>query len=491
LKHNGIILIESNNVTSSGNINNTNKPPQPSTSSATLSQMLKSTPPDKQQQQQQLQQPQQQPLTINNSNTSAAASVASSSSSLASTSTDKSHFQPSIGLFNVKPLVAQPPNLASVGLLPNKKKHQCSLCPYVTESKAQLLYHKSFHKPKGDPFQCNLCSYNVAKKHLLHQHKKMHKNDMLEKALQAEAAGKSPQKPETAAIDLTTGLTTPTINYGHQDASTVADKQLYFCSLCPARYLSLKEILFHKQMHNSNLPNKCDICTYTSTAITSVHLTVHTFYYLEKTREFQAKYKTNEDYPQPNLTMISMNNEFYYITTPYVEIEKMSQDEDDDNEDAEQPDDDDAATSKDAAEKCPHCPYHSNLTSLKDHLQMHFCISGNKSRHECEHCDYSHDNEDHLLTHKKLHFLFLNNNNNNNNNSNNNNSNVGGHNKNFYTQYDNIEIKIEKKEGGGGGGCDEEVTIYKENNNNSDSFYYKFIETEKLKMNEKIILSIP
>jgi hypothetical protein len=466
-------------VTSSGNTNNNNnKLPQPSTSSATLSQMLKSTPPDKQQLQQQ---PLLSTITANNLAV-AAASVTSSSNSLASTSTDK--FQPSLGLFNMKPLVTSTPNPASAGLLQNKKKHQCSLCPYVTESKAQLLYHKSFHKPKGDPFQCNLCSYNVAKKHLLHQHKKMHKNDALEKALQAEAAGKSPQKSESAAIDLTA-----TANYGHQEASTVADKELYFCSLCPARYLSLKEILFHKQMHDSNLPNKCDICTYTSAAITSVHLTVHTFYYLEKTREFQAKYKTNEDYPQPNLTMISMNNEFYYITTPYVEIEKMSQDEDDEDDDDNQPEVDETAAAKDATEKCPHCPYHSNLTALKDHLQMHFCISGQKRRHECEHCDYSHDHEDQLLTHKKLHFLFLNNNNNNNHPTNSGAGGNGGHNKNFYTQYDNIEIKIEKKEGGGGG--DEEVTIYKENNNNSDSFYYKFIENEKLKMNEKIILSIP
>ena len=60
------------------------------------------------------------------------------------------------------------------GLLKKGKRYKCMFCPYVTDSKSQFLYHKSFHKPRGEPFKCNFCSYNVTKKHLLNQHMKMH-----------------------------------------------------------------------------------------------------------------------------------------------------------------------------------------------------------------------------------------------------------------------------------------------------------------------------
>ncbi|RXG60921.1 Zinc finger protein 64-like protein, isoforms 3 and 4 [Armadillidium vulgare] len=50
----------------------------------------------------------------------------------------------------------------------------CDLCPFETRSRAKLMHHRQFHRPRGLPFSCPHCSYNVTRRHLLAQHLRIH-----------------------------------------------------------------------------------------------------------------------------------------------------------------------------------------------------------------------------------------------------------------------------------------------------------------------------
>lgn len=352
------------------------------------------------------------------------------------------------------------------------KRYKCHNCPYVTDSKSQFLYHKSFHKPRGEPFQCSYCSYNVTKRHLLNQHIKMHiaennKNESTDTSIK--------KSNEVEAIDLTTASSTRTVVVkraadildGHvpEVVNTNVERQIYFCNLCPARYLSLKEIKTHLNFHLEQNANKCEACTY-STANESYlneHKIVHTTYYQEKTKEFLVKYKTNVDYIQPELKEVNdlkFTSEPYWIvpykigdlddmivssivpiskscdvnanaksnTDDVIEPKKITRqflkinphhqlkmkesvvqvtETNEINEDI--PKFNELNEKNEIYEKCPYCPFSTTVPlNLKAHILHHYIVSGVECSFKCVHCDFSINDSIKLHEHCKLHFTALN-----------------------------------------------------------------------------------
>lgn len=255
------------------------------------------------------------------------------------------------------------------------KRYQCELCPYETDSKSQFLYHKSFHRPKNSSYQCKYCSYNVSRRHLLSQHMKMHR--------QGEA-GASEQEDgndvQLIPIESSHGL----------------EKLMHFCGLCPARYLSLKEISTHLQLHESDGEYRCDFCTFSSSdeSFVKSHATVHSTYYQEKTKEFLAKYKMATHFESPELFAVKQNE---FGLSEDIWIVKGAE--------APRSQSDDHVTT--SADKCPYCPLQAPPGVLKDHMQGHLAISGMDRMAKCAHCDYSADEVNSLKDHIKLHFMTL------------------------------------------------------------------------------------
>lgn len=270
------------------------------------------------------------------------------------------------------------------------KRYKCEMCPYETDSKSQFQYHSSFHKPsRNESYQCKYCSYNVSKRHLLNQHMKMHTacgsgGGMIEDVNDNQASASNIEQ----SLDVLTNSN---------------ERYMHFCPKCPARYLSLKEIINHLKRHEVSSSHKCEYCTFSSSDDSDVkaHSAVHTSYYQEKTKEFMAKYKQAGDYPNPQLYTAKQGfddsgaNDDVWVVKKSSEQQKNHEQEN-------------ASDENKIDEKCLYCPFQAtSLEVLKNHLQFHYAISNHQRSQKCEYCDFSCENPDRLREHNKLHFSFL------------------------------------------------------------------------------------
>lgn len=294
------------------------------------------------------------------------------------------------------------------------KRYKCEMCPYETDSKSQFQYHSSFHKPsRNESYQCKYCSYNVSKRHLLNQHMKMH-------TASGSGGGMSDDINE---------MQTSASNAEQQSLEILTssnERYMHFCPKCPARYLSLKEIINHLKRHEVSSNHKCDFCTFSSSDDSDVkaHSAVHTSYYQEKTKEFMAKYKQAGEYPNPQLYTARQgfddsgaNDDVWVVKKGNTEQQKHQEQENNSDENK-------------IDEKCLYCPFQATtLEVLKNHLQFHYAISGHQKSQKCEYCDFSCDNSDRLREHNKLHFSFLLN---------------GSKNLDIFTSFRGLELNISK-----------------------------------------------
>lgn len=70
--------------------------------------------------------------------------------------------------------------------------YRCNSCPFIGGNKAQLQYHRNFHKSNPNAeFKCDKCSYAVSYEHLLNQHVKVHQHDYGKNQSMANGSQKS------------------------------------------------------------------------------------------------------------------------------------------------------------------------------------------------------------------------------------------------------------------------------------------------------------
>lgn len=324
---------------------------------------------------------------------------------------------------------------------PNSKlKHyQCPSCPFISESKSQLMYHNSLHKYKSDLYQCQQCNFSCYKKQIFHQHNKQFHDE----------------------------------NYNNSDEMTTSDhmiqdnqydlndKFLTFCKYCPARYFGSKDLKLHIKMHSTQFPYHCKLCTFTARQEPNLltHLSVHTQSYEEKTIKLMKKFKQDVEHPRPKIIQVSIsatekawiveqsNNNNNSNTDLEDAIEKNIICLEDSNERFVKSSSNDEEISGNSLLKrqleirndltsdeytnslnhCPQCPFETvEDKEYKAHLQNHSCISGQRYSLNCDHCDYTVSDEKHFKEHLLLHFKTIKNINN-----------VA-----FFTKYDNLELNL-------------------------------------------------
>lgn len=301
------------------------------------------------------------------------------------------------------------------------KRYKCEMCPYETDSKSQFQYHSSFHKPsRNESYQCKYCSYNVSKRHLLNQHMKMH-----------AASGSAGAMMDESNENLS--MSAAALEPAQEILTNANERYMHFCSKCPARYLSLKEIVDHQKRHEVSSNHKCDYCSFSSSDDSNVkaHSAVHTSYYQEKTKEFMAKYKQAPEFPHPQLYPAKQGfddsgaNDDVWVVKKNNSEQQRPQSQQSKSHEQENNSDDNKID-----EKCLYCPFQAtSLDVLKNHLQYHFAISNQQRPQKCEYCDFSCERADALREHNKLHFSFLFN---------------GSKNLDIFTSFRGLELNISK-----------------------------------------------
>ncbi|KAM7354627.1 uncharacterized protein ACRADG_006221 isoform 2-T5 [Cochliomyia hominivorax] len=251
------------------------------------------------------------------------------------------------------------------------KQQKCPLCPYICDSKSQMNYHISLHKPTQ--YECLMCTFVCAKKQHLSSHMRTvhqipNQNQVLAPAslttntsqanvnsinmdfnlaLQmASAVQKQESSNLTAplAIDLSSAPiplnssanhSTPNINQNQTLAQLPPEYQyrmIYYCNKCPARYAqkhndpltAQKDLDEHLRQHDSNSDDKrkyhCDYCDYRAMheSIIQTHRYVHTTQYQEKCNELYKNCKEDSIYRAPKLMHITATKKPYMHETIWV-----------------------------------------------------------------------------------------------------------------------------------------------------------------------------
>lgn len=285
------------------------------------------------------------------------------------------------------------------------KRYKCIVCPYITNSKSQFLYHKQFHKPRGGQYTCTYCSYNVSKRHLLHQHLKVHGINL------------PAQRQNGEIIDL------DEINDDIEEVTSNSDSQtfpdiplvwfskngkfskMFKCRFCPHVNLRKVNIQEHEKMHGlreknpntsrgNELEHHCTECNYVcnNAGVLSSHSKVHQDIY-GKVHCLVDPTKTDEE---------QIHELGRFMSEPAV-IDTINLDED-----CESTDDVSGENNEDSADEaseqilyfCDHCPARFlKKTEFEIHLRLH----GGRLFYKCDYCTYTARQKPHLLAHEKVH----------------------------------------------------------------------------------------
>ncbi|XP_055839568.1 uncharacterized protein LOC129907406 isoform X2 [Episyrphus balteatus] len=312
------------------------------------------------------------------------------------------------------------------------KQQKCPSCPYISESKSQMNYHISLHKPTQ--YECNLCSYICTKKQHLSNHvKAMH-----------ESGGLFIQDAP-AAIDLRSKHS----NCSDDEEIMVSSKLISYCPKCPKRFVnSTNDLMQHLRAHGATFDFKCEACDYSTKQenILLSHSFVHTSTYQEKTEQIAASAKEDPEYPARKMQQLNLPKTGATVwVVADVKEETSSSFGDGDGgsllkkqlETGSIKESVSHATSTSPSsslvsetgepEKCSHCPFQTTCNdTFKRHLQYHICVSNQPEKYTCEHCDFSICTEAALDEHTRIHFEAI------------------GSRKsvNFFTSLDNLELIV-------------------------------------------------
>ncbi|XP_065358587.1 uncharacterized protein LOC135952518 isoform X2 [Calliphora vicina] len=280
--------------------------------------------------------------------------------------------QPSVSNSNLAQLLesnlnSQTNRVASPQHNAKSKQQKCPLCTYICDSKSQMNYHISLHKPTQ--YECRMCTFVCAKKQHLSSHMRtvhqMQQNQILAAAsnaaqanansmnmdfglaLQIASAAQNQDSTNLStplAIDLSASpvaRTTSTLTQSNQQSlqsqlpPEYQYRMIYYCNKCPARYAqkhndpltAQKDLDEHLRQHettNSSSEDKrkyhCDYCDFRAMheSIIQTHRYVHTTQYQEKCNELYKNCKEDSVYRAPKLMHITATKKPHMHETIWV-----------------------------------------------------------------------------------------------------------------------------------------------------------------------------
>lgn len=272
------------------------------------------------------------------------------------------------------------------------KRYKCLICPYITNSKSQYLYHKQFHKPRGGEYTCSHCTYNVSKRHLLHQHLKVH-------------GVNTGQKQTDDVIDLDD--INEEIEEVPQDLPDIPlvwvskngkFSKMFKCRFCPHVNFRKVNIQEHEKMHgarernaNAELEHHCTECNYVcnNAGVLSSHSKVHQGIY--------GMVHCLVDPGKSDEEQIGELSRFLRSQTPVIDTITL---DDEDEEVDVTSDTADLPSTEAFLYFCDNCP--ARFLRYNE-FQIHKRFHGVRLFYKCDYCSYTARQKPHLLAHEKVH----------------------------------------------------------------------------------------
>ncbi|XP_053634782.2 uncharacterized protein [Cherax quadricarinatus] len=296
------------------------------------------------------------------------------------------------------------------------RQFMCGACPFETRSRAKLMHHRQFHKPKGLPFHCPHCSYNVTRRHLLSQHIRVHgMEDNLDGTgasditqLDDRSNSPSPSLTITPVGSATTGgdsgndstFTDTSLLPKLTDETTLLMDdiplvwvsrdnrffKMFKCRHCPHVNLRKTNIQEHEKMHKTDASKvlgslHCQNCSYVSVnaGVMSAHLKVHCGSMGQCHAVVDPSLSDEDQLRQLTLRATMCSDRVQSL--PVVEERLRKPDEK-------------------VLYYCQQCP--ARFFLLKE-IQIHSRFHTTGLPHTCDHCNYGVQQPAHLLAHLKVH----------------------------------------------------------------------------------------
>ncbi|XP_046336984.2 zinc finger protein Xfin-like isoform X2 [Haliotis rufescens] len=309
------------------------------------------------------------------------------------------------------------------GIAVTPKKHKCPQCPYQSNSKNDMLYHKQFHRPKPTAeFKCEHCDYWVTHRRLLKQHMKIHeeyeqqlmlppqlvllqaspcKSEMSDASILFDAVEVASLKQRLIGSKITASLSTsPSVSpmkiatqcsVGTRPGYVMKNgsyKKLHRCQFCPYTNIRNRNVKLHEMMHGARKSDhplmKCPHCDYYVGAkgLLSHHLKVHQQHYVPDFNDNlvadHAKQEGLGGYDDDDRSSDTTEIMQEHKVDTLLEIARFK---------------------KYCCEKCPYA------SAKRSHFERHSELHGSKQRFTCDFCDYSVPSNNLLAQHRKLHMM--------------------------------------------------------------------------------------
>ncbi|XP_035673017.1 zinc finger protein 160-like [Branchiostoma floridae] len=157
--------------------------------------------------------------------------------------------------------------------LDSGQKYSCNACPSKFNSLLDVREHVSHHLRQFS-YSCPECTYGADSERSVKSHKGVH-----------ERHGDKKSRPVIKhATQATNDLALHSAEEDERPAEGMIKKRKYQCEHCPYSTDKLHKKSSHESNHGANHPNKCHLCSYSTSASIKVHLRVHEKYVRGKTK---------------------------------------------------------------------------------------------------------------------------------------------------------------------------------------------------------------
>ncbi|CAH1257749.1 ZNF208 [Branchiostoma lanceolatum] len=144
------------------------------------------------------------------------------------------------------------------------QKYSCNACPSKFNSLMDVRDHVSHHLRQFS-YSCPECTYSADSERSVQSHKGVHERH---------------QDKESRPVikNATQTSNNPVAHYAQDDEmqrESMIKKRKYQCEYCPYATDKLQRSSSHASNHGADHPNKCPLCSYSTSASIEVHLRVH------------------------------------------------------------------------------------------------------------------------------------------------------------------------------------------------------------------------
>ncbi|KAL4715178.1 hypothetical protein ACJJTC_012225 [Scirpophaga incertulas] len=283
------------------------------------------------------------------------------------------------------------------------KMYKCRYCSYVNSQKCKIPNHEKIHciaveNSEVTVFKCLECKFTCDNAFRLAEHSKTHGE--IYGRIYCPVENDIPDEEQIAKLRKVIESEKPSITDDSVKDEKVATEKneikiLYFCQMCPSRFLCGDELRAHDKFHDLSYANTCNQCQFSVPTEDDLndHVVIHSDEYHTKTKMLKFMHNSHASHTQPKLELVhcpSTSEISWIVSNPCKNYDFESNLNRKPTETKQTP----------KQYLCKECPAKFFKSSA---LNYHAALHGGEGDHKCKKCSYTVKNVGNLAKHELLH----------------------------------------------------------------------------------------